>query len=96
MPQITLHTTTEVVACVVMPDGRVEVVEETTFWNGPAVGQGEKFIHPSPRSQRIIDVGADVSNESELVRDIVAGNLHTPARSAARQAAIAAEQAQNK
>ena len=95
MAQITLHTTTEVVACVVTPDGRIEVVEETNFWTGASAGQGEKFVKPAPQSRRIIDIGADVSNEIQLIKDIVNGNLHTPERAALRQVAIEAEQTAN-
>lgn len=92
MPQITLNSETEIIACVTTPDGRIEVVEETTFWTGPTVGQGEKFINPSPRKTRHIEPGDDVSNEPEWVKDMVNGNLHTPARVAARQAAQQAQQ----
>jgi hypothetical protein len=71
----------------VMPDGRIRLTEETNFFIDDVLQSGRK-------DHRFIEVGDDVSGEDQIVKDIVNGNLHTPARKSARDAVIAAQAAQ--
>lgn len=74
------------------PDGQVRVYEIIEIWeggfaNGTLVGTG-------PRTGRNLDVGDTIrGSESQLVKDVVNGNLHSAGRKAARDA-VKAEQAQ--
>ena len=72
--------------CSVTEDGQIQVREITRII--------EDGIEISKTYHRhVVDVGDDVSAEAQLIKDI-AGSVHTPARIAARRAAVeAAEQA---
>ncbi len=67
----------------VLEDGQMQIREAVRI-----IEDGE--LLSTSYARRVIDVGDDVSGEEQLVQD-VASNMHTPARIAARQAAIAAE-----
>ena len=67
----------------VLPDGRLQHREITII--------EEDGVELSRKNHRkVIEVGADVSGEDQLTRDIAA-SVHTPERIAARQAVIAAQ-----
>ena len=68
----------------VLVDGQIDVVERTQYFD-------EGFVVTSRKDTRRIDVGDDVAAESELIRDVVNGNLHNQARRDARDAARLAE-----
>ena len=68
----------------VLEDGQIEIVERTQYFD-------EGFVVTSRKDTRTIDVGDDVAAESELIRDVVNGNLHNQARRDARDAARQAE-----
>ena len=69
---------------VVMKDGQVRILEETSvFDNG-------EFLS-ARKDHRFIDVGDDVSSEDQLVQDVVNGNLHSVDRIADRNAVKQAE-----
>jgi len=68
-----------------LEDGQIRVKEITRLMeNGVELS---KNYH-----RHVVDVGDDVTNESQIVKDIASG-LHTPARKAARDAVKAAEAA---
>lgn len=66
-------------------DGQVHVFERTEIWeggfvNGTLEGKGS-------RTGRTLDVGDTIAgSESQLVKDVVNGNLHSAGRKAARDA----------
>jgi hypothetical protein len=62
----------------VLSDGQVRIKEKTSFIDG---GQVASERH----DYRFIDVGDSVASEIQLIKDIVNGNLHNPARLAARE-----------
>ena len=70
----------------VLEDGQIEIVERTQYLD-------EGFVVTSRKDIRTIDVGDDVTAESDLIKNIVNGKLHTAARIEARAAAILAEAA---
>ncbi len=68
----------------VMADGQVRILEETSvFDNG-------EFLS-ARKDHRFIDVGGSVTGETQLVKDVINGNLHDATRTAARQAVKDAE-----
>ena len=69
---------------IVHEDGQVDVVERTQYFD-------EGLVVTSRKDTRRIDVGEDVTRESDLVKDVVNGNLHNQARIDARDAARLAE-----
>ncbi len=64
----------------VLPDGQIQIIEVTNY-----IERG--VIQSSRRDDRMIDVGDDVTAESDLIRDVVNGNLHSQARKDARDSA---------
>ena len=68
----------------VLVDGQIDVVERTQYFD-------EGFVVTSRKDTRRIDVGDDVAAESELIRDVVNGNLHNQDRRDARAVARLAE-----
>ncbi len=63
-------------------DGQVVVFEHLEHWEGGFLNGVLELS--GPRTGRVIDVGDNVSNEEQIVKDTVQ-NLHTPKRIAARQ-----------
>ena len=57
----------------VLEDGRIEIQERTQY-------RDDGFVVTSRRDVRTIDVGDNVATESDLVKDIVDGNLHNQDR----------------
>lgn len=49
-----------------------------------------EVVHQVGYHRKVIDVGDDVSNEDQLVRDVVNGRLHTQTRRDRRAATLAA------
>jgi len=65
-----------------LEDGQIQVKEITRLMeNGEEVGKNYR--------RHVVDVGDDVTNEPQIVKDIASG-LHTPARLSARNAVKAA------
>ena len=67
--------------CWVKPDGQIEVLTKTWI-----LRDGVRIS--STNQRHVVEVGADVSAEDQLIKD-VAQNMHTPARISARVAEIA-------
>ena len=58
----------------VLQDGQVQVRTATQFFEND-IAVSEKSFH-----RKVIEPGADVAAEDELVRDVVSGNLHKKTR----------------
>ena len=61
----------------VLEDGQIEIQERTQY-------RDDGFVVTSRSDIRTIDVGDDLTAESDLVKDIVNGNLHNQSRRDAR------------
>jgi hypothetical protein len=76
---------TEIDNVTILNDGRLNIKETLII-----LEDGIEISRTN--SRRWVDVGDDVSTESQFIQDLVAG-FHTPARVSSRAAAKAAEQA---
>jgi len=69
---------------IILEDGQIDIVTRTQYFD-------EGFVVTSRKDTRRIDVGDSVATESDLIKDVVNGNLHKQSRRDARAIAILAE-----